>query len=278
MYKSKLFLRGTTASLINQGEIAPNYADPYKSDPFWSLSGKYFLFTSFAVPDVAVQYFNPTGLNGDNKRGGQIAIASATATGVNDDAHVLVPRENNITKYYPSVSNDDALVAYDQSTCGIDPDVYTNLASSPQMGVYGAQTCDGYDDSSASIWLTSPTGFHPVRLDLLNGAPASSNANARPQWSPKNGIFRGEKLYWVAFSSRRPYGMQVNNGAPLTTRPQLWLGAVLIGGDGDLTQDPSFSPVWLPNQNATPGGALPNQVPTGNHTPQWVAVAVPLPG
>ena len=62
------------------------------------------------------------------KRSGQIAIASATATGINNDAHVLVPRENNITKYYPAVSNDDALVVYNQSTCGVDPDVYTNLA------------------------------------------------------------------------------------------------------------------------------------------------------
>ena len=274
MYKSKLFLRGTTASLINQGEIAPNYADPYKSDPFWSLSGKYFLFTSFAVPDVAVQYFNPTGLKGDNKRGGQIAIASATATGVNDDAHVLVPRENNITKYYPSVSNDDALVVYDQSTCGLDPDVYTNLATA--VGVYGAQTCDGYDDSSATLWLTTPNAALPLRLDNANGGPNVTYANARPQWSPTTGVFRGQKLYWLAFSSRRPYGLQVNNGAPLTTRPQLWLGAVMVGSE--LLLDPSSAPVWLPNQNATPVGTLPNQVPTGNHTPQWVPVAVPIPG
>ena len=71
----------------------------------------------------------------------------------------------------------------------------------------------------------------PLRLDMLNG-PASS-ANARPQWSPKSGRFRGGKLYWIAFSSRRPYGLQVNDGAPLTTRPQLWLGAVVVGADAD---------------------------------------------
>ena len=48
MYKSKLYLHGTTASLINEGEVAASFADPYKSDPFWSQSGKYFVFTSFA--------------------------------------------------------------------------------------------------------------------------------------------------------------------------------------------------------------------------------------
>jgi hypothetical protein len=68
----------------------------------------------------------------------------------------------------------------------------------------------------------------------------------------------------------------VNTGAPATTRPQLWLGAIVVGSD--LVSDPSFAPIWVPNQNPTPVGGLPNQAPTGNHTPQWVRVAVPLPG
>jgi hypothetical protein len=274
MFKSKLYLHGTTASLLNEGEVAPNYADAYKTDPFWSQSGKFFAFTSFAVPDAAPQYYNPTGLNGDMKRNGQISIASATATGINDDAHVLVPRENNITKYYPAISFDDALVVYNQSTCGIDPDVYTNLNSTPTVGVYGAQTCDGYDDSSATLWLTSPTGMRPQRLDNANGGPTYDNS--WPRWSPDNGTFRGTKLYWLAFSSRRPYGLQVNNGVPLSTKPQLWFAAVLIGGETIL--DPSSPPVWLPNQNLTPASQLPNQTPTGNHVPQWVKVAVAIPG
>jgi len=270
MYKSKLYLHGTTASLLNEGEVAASYSDGYKSDPFWSQSGKYFVFTSFAQPDVSVQYYNPTGLNGDMKRGGQISIASATMTGINNDAHVLVPRENNITKYYPAISNDDALVVYNQSTCGVDPDVYTNLATG--VGVYGAQTCDGYDDSSATLWLTSPTGSVPQRLDNANGG--ATNDNSWPRWSPDNGTFRGQKLYWLAFSSRRPYGLQVNNGGPMTTKPQLWFSAVLEGAE--INPDPSRPPVWLPNQN--PVTAVPNQTPTGNHVPQWVKVAVPIPG
>ncbi len=274
MYQSKLYLHGTTASLLNEGEVAANFADAYKSDPFWSQTGKYLVFTSFAQPDAVPQYYNPTGLNGDMKKGGQIAIASATATGINNDARVLVARENNITKYYPAVSNDDALVVYNQSACGLDPDVYTNVPAG--VGVYGAQTCDGYDDSSATLWLTTPMGGTPQVLTNANGGPNVTYDNSWPRWSPDNGTFRGTKLYWLAFSSRRPYGLQVNTGAPLSTKPQLWFAAVLIGQETVL--DPSSPAVWLPAQNPTPVGALPNSVPTGNHVPQWVKVAVEIPG
>jgi hypothetical protein len=34
-----------------------------------------------------------------------------------------------------------------------------------------------------------------------------------------------------AFSSRRPYGLQVNLGTPITTKPQIWFAAILIGGE-----------------------------------------------
>jgi len=271
MYKSNLVLHGTTASLANEGPVVPSWGE-LKSDPFWSQSGSYFVFTSFATPDMGT--YNPTGLNGDMKRGGQIAIATASAMMVNNDAQVLVPREANVTKYYPAISNDDKLVVYNQSNCGIDPDAYTNLTSNPQVGVYGQQSCDGYDDSSASLWLTSPTHALPVRLAGANGG--NSYDNSWPRWSPDNGTFRGQRLYWLAFSSRRPYGLQVNNGAALTTKPQIWFAAIVVGSE--LFGDPSFAPVWLPNQNTTVPGTILNQVPTGNHVPQWVKVAVPIPG
>ena len=280
MYKSKLYLHGTTASLAAEGEVVPSWVDPYKSDPFWSQSGKFFVFTSFAQPDPGPPgTFNDTGLNGDMKRGGQIVIATAANTSVHDDAQVLVPRENGVTKYYPAVSNDDKLVVYNQSKCGNDPDVYTNAAA--QIGLYGQQTCDGYDDSSATLWLTSPDRSRPQSLDRANGTvtggfPVAFD-NSWPRWSPDNGMFRGQRLYWLAFSSRRPYGLQVNYmTASLSTKPQIWFAAILVGGE--LVQDPSYPPIWLPNQNPTIQGVAPNQVPTGNHVPQWVKVAVPIPG
>jgi hypothetical protein len=269
MYKSQLFLRGTTATLAYQGAVVPSWNE-YKSDPFWSQSGKLFAFTSFAQPDLGT--YNPTGLNGDMKRGGQIVIATAGNTSINDDARVLVAREPNVTKSYPAISHDDQLVVYDQSACGLDPDLYADVSGTPQVGVYGSQTCDGYDDSSAALWLTTPAGAAPVRLSAANGLASD---NSFPRWSPNSGTFRGQRLYWLVFSSRRPYGLQVNTGTPLSTKAQLWFAAVVIGSE--LFADPSFAPVWLPNQNPQVVATVPNLVPTDNHVPQWAKTAVPIP-
>jgi hypothetical protein len=273
MYKSQLILHGTTASLLNQGPVVPGWTEDggaiaYKSDPFWSQTGKLFVFTSFATPDTGT--YNTTGLNGDMKRFGQIVMATAGDTMVNDNADVLVKREAGVTKYYPAISNDDQLIVYNQSTCGTDPDLYTSATA----GIYGSQTCDGYDDSSATLWVTTPTKTLPINLKNANGAGPYDNS--WPRWSPDNGTFRGQKLYWLAFSSRRPYGLQVNTGAPLSTKPQLWFAAVVVGNE--FGNDPSFPPIWLPAQNPDIAGNVPNQVPSGNHVPQWVKVAVVIPG
>ena len=130
-------------------------------DPFWSHDGSLFVFTSFATPSIGL--YNTTGLNGDMKKGGAIGIANADATGVMDNAQFLVNRGNNVTSFYPSISNDSKMVVFNQSTCGAEPD--TNKTSTD----YGNQSCDGYDDSSTTLWVVSPTGGPTTRLDAANG-------------------------------------------------------------------------------------------------------------
>jgi hypothetical protein len=93
------------------------------------------------------------------------------------------------------------------------------------------------------------------------------SSNSWPRWSPDNGIFRGQKLYWLAFSSRRAYGLQVNS-VGTSAKPQLWFAAILVGNE--FATDPSRAPVWLPDQN------LSVELPTGNHVPQWVKFVVPI--
>jgi hypothetical protein len=71
----------------------------------------------------------------------------------------------------------------------------------------------------------------------------------------------------VAFSSRRPYGVQNNTTGIGTSQPQLWFAGLTLGeiNAGDVSR----APVWLPGQN--PAG---NGMPYGNHVPQWVRVAI----
>jgi hypothetical protein len=239
MYRGQLTLRAVDASLAVQGPILAGVTE-MKTDPFWSFDGRFFAFTSFADPAQSRHQYNPMGTNGDMKVGGQIWVATADATSVRDDARLVVPRKAGVTSYYPALSHDGRLLAFNQSQCAPGIDV-TKTASE-----YGNLRCDGYDDSSASLWLTTPAGGEPVRLGRANGGEGLSNS--WPRFSPDAGTFRGKRLYWLAFSSRRPYGLQVNGGAPAATKPQLWFAAVAVD-DGALAGDPSHAPVWLPNQN-----------------------------
>ena len=267
MFGSKLYLTqitvtagALTGTATRMGAVVPTWQaqEGYASDPFWSQDGTRFVFTSFPAPSIGL--YNDTGLNGDMKKGGQIVIATADENGVHDDAKVLISRENGKTSYYPSISNDSQMVVYNQSTCGADPD------SNKLTTDYGNQSCDGYDDSTAKLWVVPITGGASTLLGRANGD--GNFDNSWPRFSPDKGVFRGQDLYWIAFSSRRPYGLQVNNQvAASATKPQLWIAGVTKGGEFT-GPDPSFAPAWLPAQNPNPAA------PNGNHVPQWVKVAV----
>jgi hypothetical protein len=263
LYQSTVAISGTSATATRTGAVVPTYVsnvDPYISDPFWSHDGKLFAFTSFNMAAPADATGNPQGLNGDLKTGGAIGIATASATGVNDDAKTLVGRGSNLSNYYPCISEDSRFVVFNQSTCGSNPD--------PVGGGYGTGSCDGYDDSSAKLWWVSSSGGTTTRLDNANGG-SNNYDNSWPRFSPDVGSFRGRNLYWVAFSSRRPYGVQVNTTSTISqTQPQLWFSGV---SDGELNLgDPSYAPVWLPGQNPM------QTTPFGNHVPQWVKVAIKI--
>jgi len=182
---------------------------------------------------------------------------------------VLVPRKDGFTSYYPSVSDDDALVVFNQSDC----------AGLFKSAPYGQDPCDGYDDVTTTLNLISPKGGTPIVLARAGGA--ANSGNSWPRWSPDHGTFRGKRLYWLAFSSRRPYGLMFNQvnggdiqGAINNSHPQLWFAAVYAPEDNP-QGDPSFAGIWLPGQNPLQTDPQANQ-PNGNHVPVWVKKVVTI--
>ena len=265
MYRGDLYLRQVNAGPpdagVSDGTTILDSMTEKKTDPFWSADGNLFAFTSW-VPgqNSALSATNSDGLNGDTKAGGQIWVAGSDGTTVSGQPRLIVPRAAAVTSYYPALSDDSNLMVFNQSSC----------SGPPTPGTYGVNPCDGYDDPSARLFIVPPGGGAPIALDNANGTGA--NSNSWPRFSPDHGTFRGQRLYWIAFSSRRPYGLQVNTGTTVADpgKPQLWFTAVAVDDGGFPTHDPSFPPIWLPGQN--PDQTLPN----GNHVPQWVRKVVPI--
>jgi hypothetical protein len=162
------------------------------------------------------------------------------------------------------------------------------------MDGWGLGACDSYDDPSARLRLVAMS--NGTIADLVRASGTDTWTDSWPRFSPPpNGTstahatFRGKTLYWIAFSSRRPYGAVVAGSNTGLSTPQLWFAAITIGQStcptttelgkppcmipDPLSTDPSFSPVWLPLQNEAQGGAAGAR---GNHLPQWVVKAVKI--
>jgi len=253
-----LSLRAADATLgMDSDALFPEVTEK-KSHPFWSPSGGHIAFVSWTPSQADIAAGQVTG---DMVEGGQIWMATSDGTQPTGQAQLLVPRASGATSYYPAISDDDQLVVFDQSSCA-------GPANTP--GGWGAGACDGYNDISATLMMVPTTGGTPVALTNANGAASPLTTNSWPRWSPDHGTFRGKQLYWVAFSSRRPYGLSLVGSTSDTTKPQLWFAAVAIDPANPATTDPSFAAVWLPGQDPSFTG------PRGNHTPVWTSVAVTI--
>ena len=277
--QGQLYLRTADATLASQ----PLFAGMTEklTHPYWSSKGDLLAFTSW-VPSLTIPHsYDSKDLNGNETPNSQIWTASVTGTTFANPT-VLVPRVPNASEFYPTISDDSAYVVFNESSCSGPP--------TPSIDGYGSSPCDSYDDPSARLRLISATGGAPVELDRASGRTAAwpmsgTWGNSWPRFSPSHSTFQGKSLYWVAFSSRRAYGATLaGSQGDGSTVPQIWFAGIVIDPKGQLTGDPSFSPVWLPQQNSpTPevlwdGGtaaAVGNGKPTGNHVPQWVYTYVP---
>jgi hypothetical protein len=277
--QGQLFLRDATAALTSGPALFPSVTESI-TDPYWSAKGDELAFASWVSTGQSFAY-DPVDLNGNETKSAQIWVAPVTGTTFGTPK-VVVPRVSGATEYYPAISDDSALVVLNESSCSGPP-------SSSSDG-YGASACDGYDDPSARLRLVSSQGGALAELDRASGRtsgwPTSDTwANSWPRFSPQHGTFQGKTLYWVTFSSRRAYGAKLSGSADGSTSPQLWFAAIVLDPTAPLSGDPSYAPVWLPQQNsATPevtydGGTSPSigaaGTITGNHSAQWVYTYVP---
>ncbi|HWZ90907.1 MAG TPA: hypothetical protein VNW92_18725, partial [Polyangiaceae bacterium] len=245
-YHGKLLLRDANAMLTDVSELFATDTTEPKSHPFWSPLGDAITFVSFNFTASAAVPA-PTG---DLVQDSQIWIAPSDGMTASGPAKLLVPRVAGKSSYYPAISDDGKFVVFNQSSC----------TAPMNIGSWGAGPCDGYSDLSARLMVVPAAGGTPVDLTRANGD--GNLTDSWPRWSPDHGQFMKQQIYWVAFASRRAYGLRLVGASD--TEPQLWFAAVRATPGQALELDPSFAPVWLPQQNDD------MTHPTGNHTPQWV--------
>ncbi len=148
---------------------------------------------------------------------------------------VLVPAGGQ-NAYYPSFSPDGAWVVFNRASVGTDAK---------------GDAKSSYDAPDATVWVVSSKGGSPVAMTKA-GSP---NGDSWPKWMQRDQKYRGKKLMWFTFSSRRAYGLRQDAGK----NAQIWMAAF----DPDAAaagKDASFSAFWLPFQD----------IASGNHIAQWV--------
>ncbi len=178
----------------------------------------------------------------------------------------LVPAMLGKNRYYPSISPDGTLVAYDESTC---------TSGTPALGQVPDKSCNGDVDPTATMFLTSWSGSAPVPLAHANSpgvADGTTTAltNSFPRWAPfVQNLDEMHRLIWLTFSSTRRYGLR---SPPPSTAPDeavagtlIWMVGISPTLDGS---DPSYAAFCLPFQDVT----------TSNHLAQWAKYFIQGPG
>ena len=138
--------------------------------------------------------------------------------------------------YYPAYSPDGQWVVYDRS-----PSNTSSVGDDPASGMSGVR--------DSELWLVSSSGGPPRQLTNIAGL-----MDSWAKFDPTEYMDSGHPLYWMAWSSRRAYGLRLASD----TRMQLWMAAFdPTAAEAGLPTHPAF---WLPFQN----------IESGNHIPQWV--------
>ncbi len=174
---------------------------------------------------------------------GQIVIRSFDdATNTFGPATVLVPADaaNSVANFYPSFSPDGQWIAFTRTTG------------------------QGYSDASAETWVIKADGSAPpVQMTAANALAGGALTNSWARWVPFAQTFgaANESLFYLTFSSERPFGVRIPSGG----RPQIWM-TPFFPDRATAGTDPSGPAFRVPFQD----------VRTNNHIAQWTQQLVTI--
>ena len=148
---------------------------------------------------------------------------------------ILVPNATGASNYYPSWSPDGQWILFTRTTG------------------------NSYNDASAEVWVVKADNtLPPIQLQLADSTGASIT-NSWARWAPFQQSFgdTNEPLYYLTFSTVRPFGIRPTGGT------QIWMSPFFpdkaIAG-----QDPSGPAFHMPFQLLT----------SANHIAQWTQAVV----
>ncbi|HEX9105162.1 MAG TPA: hypothetical protein VF997_23285, partial [Polyangia bacterium] len=192
--------------------------------PDWSADGSKVVFVRDASSAC------PLGLCGTQPgvSMGTLMLTNAAGTSFSGETTLVSGGGNN---YYPSLSPDGAWVAFNRAAM------------------------NSYDAPDAKVMLASTGGGAPVDLTAVN----AQAGNSWPKFAPLAHAFQGKPIFWLTFSSRRDYGLRLQQQSKTHDMQvaQIWM--VAISPDRAKSGDGGYPAFWLPFQDIT----------TGNHIAQW---------
>ncbi|HEY1553802.1 MAG TPA: hypothetical protein VGF94_03155 [Kofleriaceae bacterium] len=147
----------------------------------------------------------------------------------------IVPNASGASNYYPSWSPDGQWLLFTR-TIG-----------------------NSYADTSAETWVVKADGTQPPIQMMLADTPTPSIENSWPRWAPFQQSFgpNSEPLYYLTFSTARPFGVRSTGGV------QIWMSPFFPDRAAQ-GMDPSGPAFRMPFQDIT----------TSNHIAQWTQQVV----
>ena len=130
-----------------------------------------------------------------------------------------------------------------------------------------------YDNPAATTWVVRADGSKPA-VQLATADRAAGLTNSWPRWAPFPQTLgtTSEQMWWVTFSSKRDFGVRLDNARRVYQRPsdgmpaklaQIWM-TPFFPGRADAGAEPSGPAFRLPFQDLV----------TSNHIPQWTEKVV----